>query len=88
MFIGGKRTTQKGDHKKYDIIPKCFVDKIKKYEGKEINHKSNIFSVNSYEVLAGDLITKIFSENNNYTIKQPNIKILDTYDMSNIYEYF
>jgi len=88
MFIGGKRTTQRGDHKKYDVIPDSFVNKLKKYEGKGTNSKSNIFSVNSYEVLAGDLITKIFNENSDYTIKKPNIKILDTYDMSNIYEYF
>ena len=88
MFIGGKRTTQRGDHKRFDVIPDSFVNKLKKYEGKEDNSKSNIFSINSYEVLAGDLINKIFNENTYYTIKKSNKKILDTYDMNNIYEYF
>jgi hypothetical protein len=79
-FIGGKRTTQKGDHMLYGSIPSKVVKEIKPYLGKAENAKKREFSLHSYHVLAGDFITKFFTETHNYQII-PSGKKISYYDM-------
>ena len=88
MFIGGKRTTQKGYHKKYDNLPKNFKNTLNKYRGTGVNSKSDVFSIYSHEVLACELIRKIFNKNKSYKTKTKDMRILDVYNMNNIYKYF
>ena len=74
-FVGGKRTTQKGNHILYPSIPKSLQDNIKPYLGSAENSKKKIFSPYSYHVLAGDFMKKFFTETYSYRLKPKGIKI-------------
>jgi hypothetical protein len=67
MFIGGKRTTQKGNHKRYDTVPDSLYNKLQKYNGIGESLKDNIFSTDPSQVLAGYFIESFFTQEHNYT---------------------
>jgi hypothetical protein len=81
IFVGGKRTTQQGNHKLYKSVSEEFKNNIKQYLGQAENSKSKIFSPYSYHVLAGDFIKKFFSQTHNYLIK-PKGKKISYYNMN------
>lgn len=81
IFVGGKRTTQKGNHKLHSSIPQNFKDNIKPYLGVSENFKQKVFSQYSYYVLAGDFIKKFFTDTYSYR-KKPNDKKINYYDMN------
>jgi len=70
MFIGGKRTTQKGDHSRIKNLPKSMLEKLKKFSGTGENCLSGIFSNNPALVLAGYFIQEYFT---NYKSTSSNI---------------
>lgn len=80
-FIGGKRTTQKGHHRLYPIVPKKFVSQLEQYSGEGEGMKDYIFSTDPAQVLAGYFIESFFPKYTNYTKKPKSIK-LATYIMS------
>jgi hypothetical protein len=79
MFIGGKRTTQKGNHKLYSTIPKTFMKELRPYLGEGDSMKDGLFSYNPAEVLAGYFIQSFFEK---YRKKPENEKIIATYILS------
>lgn len=79
MFIGGKRTTQKGNHKLYSTIPKKFIKDLEPYLGQGDSAAEKIFSFDPAQVLAGYFIQSFFSE---YRKKPKNAKIIATYTIS------
>jgi hypothetical protein len=80
-FLGGKRTTQRGNHTTFSTVSNKFRDIVRPYMGKAVNSQENNFSLNSYEVLAGDFITKFFTDIYSYR-KKPQGKKLSIYDMN------
>lgn len=81
MIVGGKRTTQHGNHYLHTIISKNVIKNIKPYLGLSENANTRKFSVNTYEVLAGSFIKKFFTKTVNYTTKSNGRKI-SFYDMN------
>ena len=82
MFVGGKRSSQKGFHKIYSNIPNSFKLSIKQYLGISRSSKSfnktdkdstndifKVFSYETYHVLAGSFIIKFFTTTVDYTKK-------------------
>jgi hypothetical protein len=83
MFVGGKRTTQKGNHKLNDCISKNFQNSIKPYLGNAENAKQKQFSNCTYHVLAGSFIKKFFTETCNFKLKpQHESSIIDFFNMN------
>jgi hypothetical protein len=80
-FIGGKRSTQTGDHQLYPSITNKFKQLVKSYMGISENSKSREFSLHTYHVLAGSFIKKFFTKSIDYT-KKPNGKKISYYDMN------
>lgn len=80
-FVGGKRTTQRGDHILYPSISKKVQNSINPYLGQSENSKKREFSRCAYHVLAGEFITKFFTETHSYQ-KIPKGKKLGYYDMN------
>lgn len=79
MFIGGKRTTQKGSHKRYPkIVTNDLYEELKVYDGKGESMKDAVFSTDPSQVLAGYFIEKFFTM---YRKKRSSMK-LASYDMS------
>lgn len=76
MFTGGKRTTQKGNHKMYSTVPKKFVKDLQPYLGQGDSAKDRVFSDDPSQVLAGYFIQNFFS---GYRTKPENAKIIATY---------
>lgn len=68
-FVGGKRTTQRGNHILYNSVSKYVQDTIKPYMGKEVNSKQKTFTFDSHQILAGEFLLKFFKETHNYTNK-------------------
>jgi hypothetical protein len=68
MFVGGKRTTQKGNHKLNNSVSQSFQNAIKPYLGNAENSKEKNFSNNTYHVLAGSFIKKFFTETHNFKL--------------------
>lgn len=66
MFTGGKRTTQKGEHSK-PVVPKKFLQQLRKFSGQGESAKSSVFSTDPAQVLASFLIVDFFSEFTDYT---------------------
>lgn len=60
MFVGGKRTTQKGNHKVIPSLSKKLKDELQPYLGKGANLKAGIFSSNPSCILAGHFIESFF----------------------------
>ena len=81
MFIGGKRTTQKGHHKVYSKLPLKFIEQLSEYVGKGESMKNRIFSDEPSQVLACYFIESFFEKYTNYLIK-PEEKIIETYIIS------
>ena len=84
IFVGGKRTTQNGNHKIYTNISTKFRDSLKPYLGKSENCLCKNFSMSSYHVLSGSFIKKFFTSKNkihNYTNKL-NGKKLNVYKIN------
>jgi hypothetical protein len=81
MFIGGKRTTQRGKHKKLSTIPKDLVQQLKPYIGKGESMKDYKFSDDPSQVVASYFITDFFPKYTNFTIF-PQKHIIETYNMS------
>ena len=80
-FVGGKRSTQKGNHVLYSSVPINLQNNIKPYLGSAQNSKEKIFSFYSYHVLAGDFMKKFFTETHDYTVK-PKDKKINYYNMN------
>jgi hypothetical protein len=87
-FVGGKRTTQKGDHKLYPSIPKKFHETIKPYMGLAENTRCREFSSHTYQVLAGSFIKKFFTLTVKYTKKPIGVQISSSYDMNKYIKHF
>ena len=68
MFVGGKRTTQKGNHKLNNSVSQSFQNAIKPYLGNTENTKEKSFSNHTYHVLAGSFIKKFFTETHNFKL--------------------
>ena len=80
-FVGGKRSTQKGDHRLHPIISQKIRNNIKTYLGSAVNAKDKKFNVNTYHVLAGSFLSKFFTETHSYKIK-PKGKKISYYNMN------
>lgn len=78
MFVGGKRTTQKGDHKLYQTVPKSIIKDLKPYIGKSACMKENFFSTDPAQVLAGWFIEKFFS----FYMQKPKEMVIESYNVS------
>ena len=81
MFVGGKRSTQKGNHRLHNTVSQKLKNSIKPYLGTSENTKQKSFSYHTYHVLAGSFIKKFFTETNNFKIKPKGNKI-SSFDMS------
>ena len=77
MFLGGKRTTQKGDHRKVDI-PDSFRKKLEPYVGKGESAKNRMFDRPALTI-AGYFIEEFFK---NYTDIPKNSFLIETYKIS------
>lgn len=64
MFIGGKRTTQQGNHKKYKTLSESLFNRLNKVKGKFKNFEDlkNNKKVKPYHILAGNLIDELFKD--------------------------
>ena len=69
MFIGGKRITQRGNHKAYGKLPKTFVKKLEKYKGESESAKDGTFSTDPSFLHAGYFILKFFTREIDFTKK-------------------
>jgi len=79
MFVGGKRTTQRGNHSIPKNIPQKFSDNLKKYVGVSECCKSFFFSKDPSQLMAGYFIKSFFQD---YKNKPKNCKILDNFYIS------
>ena len=83
MFVGGKRTTQKGNHRFYTTISKKIVSELKEYVGKGAGMKDDIFSDQPSQVLAGYFIESFFGKFLEYTtMPKGKDRIIETYVIS------
>jgi hypothetical protein len=80
-FVGGKRTTQRGNHSSNKIVSKTVQNAIVPYMGKQVNAKEKVFTDKAYHVLAGEFIIKFFTETYSYKNK-PKGKKIGYYDMN------
>lgn len=62
MFIGGKRTTQKGNHSKYKTVPKNFIKQLSLYLGPGESLKDKILPTDPTKVMAGRFIESFFRD--------------------------
>ena len=85
-FVGGKRTTQKGNHALFPTISKKFQKTVSAYLGLAENAKSREFSLHTYHVLAGSFINQFFSKTVNYQTK-PKGKKISYYDMNKCVQF-
>lgn len=81
MFVGGKRSVQSGNHTIFPTISKNVKKVIEPYLGTKENASKRVFSVHAYYVLAGEFITKFFTETYSYQTK-PAGKEISFYDMN------
>jgi hypothetical protein len=79
MFVGGKRTTQKGNHRTIDNLPKDFVKKLKSYLGESESLKNYKFPTDPSKVMAGYFIKSFFGC---YRKKPKNLEIIEEYIIS------
>lgn len=92
MFVGGKRTTQNGNHRIFTSISSECKDNIRPYLGKSENSKSKVFSLEVFHVLAGSFIKNFFGDytNVNNYITKPDKKIkklIEFYNMDKNTKY-
>lgn len=81
IFTGGFRSTQKGSHTVFNSVSKEVRKSIEPYKGIAKSSTERKFSVYAYQVLAGEFITKFFTETKNYT-NIPKGKKIAFYDMN------
>jgi len=81
IFVGGKRTTQRGNHRRYPVVTDRIYNKIKKYNAIPESMNDRKFSTDPSQVLAGYFIEKFFTLEHNYTVPIKG-KLLGTYIMS------
>lgn len=79
MFIGGKRTTQKGHHRQVDYLPKILEKQLKPYCSSYENAKEKVFS-SPEKVMAGYFIKSFFGKYTEY--KKSKFPIIETYKVS------
>lgn len=82
MFIGGKRTTQRGDHRRYPVVTDKMYNSLSKYNGKGESMSSLRFSTDPTQVLAGYFIESFFTTEYVYTVIPKNQGCIDTYNIS------
>lgn len=80
MLIGGKRSTQEGNHKAVKLS-KELTNKLTLYKGKSENISGKSFSLNANQVLACEFIKDFFVFFEEENQKEKNIKIIETYNM-------
>jgi len=80
-FVGGKRTTQSGNHTRHPSINKQVIKTITPYLGFAVNAKERQFTQQTHHVLAGSFIKKFFRQTIDYTSK-PKGKKISFYDMN------
>lgn len=79
MFIGGKRTTQRGHHRLYsNVVTKEMISRLQLFNGSGINMNDHYFSTDPAQVLAGYFIENFFADYSH----PPNTTKLGTYIMS------
>ena len=81
-FIGGKRTTQRGKHKRYPVVTDKMYKKLEKYNGKGDSLTDRVFSTDAAQVLAGYFIEKFFTKEYDYHTTRPEGKLLEKYVVS------
>jgi serine/threonine protein kinase len=81
MFIGGKRTTQRGHHRRYAVVTNKIFKKLKKYIGPGDSLADRKFSTNAAQLLAGYFIERFFTKDRNYTKLLPG-KMIGKYVIS------
>jgi len=81
MFIGGKRSTQRGTHRKYPCVTNELDSQLRKYNGVGESSKDRIFSKNPAQLLAGYFLVDFFTENTNYRT-MPSTNKLSTHIIS------
>lgn len=62
MFTGGKRTTQRGNHKLYPCIPKEMVLALEPHSNASENTKAGVFNTRPSQILAGYCIKELFGK--------------------------
>jgi len=82
IFIGGKRTTQNGNHKKYPVVKANFLKKLRKYNGIGASMDDCYFSTNPSQILAGYFIENFFTYEYDYTKKPKGKQIGNIYSIS------
>ena len=78
MFTSGKRMGQRGNHKKYSVVPKKMIKMLEKYNTHE-EFLSNKISIYPETVLAGYFIEKFFTKDYTKFLKIPKGKELGIY---------
>lgn len=80
MFVGGKRTTQRGNHREFSSIQKEMSD-LKNYLGLGESMDDHIFELSRPDkVLAGRFIESYFGQHKIFTSSK-NEKIIENYDL-------
>lgn len=69
MFIGGDRTTQRGDHSRPKVVTDDIFKKISYYNGQARKSEENYFSTNAAKTMAGRFLEQFFTRDVNYTKK-------------------
>ena len=80
MFVGGKRTTQKGFHRVHPNVSKKFIKQLTPYLGKGDSMTDRKFSTNPSEVLACYFILDFFLKFTKYT-RKPKQEIIGIYEI-------
>jgi hypothetical protein len=78
MFVGGKRTTQKGNHRVYGAFPKNILSQLKRYVYKAENLKAGTLPKDPSKVLAGQFLLSFFGEESEMR-KKPKGVMLESY---------
>jgi len=82
IFTGGKRTTQKGYHSVYKVVPKSVIAELKPYLGKSKTMSDKVFSDKTFQVLAGSFIKSFFGKYGNFKKGVEKDEILESYVVS------
>lgn len=80
MFTGGKRTTQKGNHRRYATVSKKFTKQLEGYVGKGESAKSLVFSQRPEETMACYFLSDFFTRYSDYLL--PKTPVIETYEIT------
>ena len=82
MFIGGKRCTQKGDHKGCDHLSKQMTKSLKTYIlPKAENATTRIFSLKPYHILARRFIMRYYTKSYMKFYNLNSTRVIECYKM-------